>query len=415
MKATGAVTVGAVGLNFLGADDLFIQTLKPILPKVSGQNDFDEKIVNTTCWIGKQECGMKARVINGRIIKVEGHPDHPRNNGRLCPKGSAQLHGVYDPYRVKAPLRRVNAKGDAGEWQEISWDEATTIVGTKIAEAKARGNGSLVWQKGRSKAGNFYDTAFVKATDSTKLHHGGYCSDAAYRAAEITVGGHGGIHPDFKNTEYLLSYGWSMTTSGGNKMCWLTWPQQFMDARERGMKVTTLDPFRHSMGNHTDAWLPIKPGSDLAFFLALGHQLVANGTIDEPYLKAHTNSGFLVKNDGKYLRVDDKEQVWDATKGRAVDHDAADANPAIDGTYTVGGASVKPAFQVFKEHLEQYSPDWAAEITGISAAKIRQLATELGENAHIGETITIDGVELPYRPVAFMGYHVSQQELGFQV
>lgn len=414
VKTAGAVSVGAASVKFLGADSLFVQTLTPVLPKVSGQGSFNEKIVPTTCWIGKQECGMNARVINDRIVKLDGHPSHPRNNGRLCPKGSAQLHAVYDPYRVKAPLKRTNAKGQTGEWQEISWDEANTTVGTKIVEARARGNGALVWQKGRSKAKKFYDTAFVKTTGATKLHHGAYCSDAAYRAAEITVGGHGGIHPDFHHTKFLLSYGWSMTTSGGNKMCWLTWPQQFMDARERGMKVATLDPFRSSMGNHTDSWMPIKPGSDLAFFLALAHQLVANRTIDVPYLKAHTNSGFLVKSDGKYLRANDKEQVWDAKKGMAVDHDADGADPAIEGSYTVGGVNVKPAFQVFKDHVSTTTPEWAEGITGISAATIRKLASDLDANAHIGETITIDGVELPYRPVAFMAYHVSQQELGFQ-
>lgn len=413
-QAAGAVSIGAVGLKFLGADDLFIQTLKPILPKAKAQLDINEEVIPTTCWIGKQDCGMLAHVVNGRIVKFEGHPDHPRNRGKLCPKGIAQISAVYDPYRVKAPLKRANQKGVSGEWQEISWDEALTIVGDRVKDVLARDKKLLVWQKGRSKAKNFYDNAFVKASGATKLHHGAFCSDAAYRACEITLGGHGGVHPDFKHVNYLLSYGWNLTSSGGNKFCWLTWPQQFVPARERGMKVVTLDPFRHSMGPHTDEWLPNKPGSDLAFFLALGNVLVEKGYIDEEYLKKHTNSPFLIKDDGYFLRVEDKEQVWDASTGSARPHDAEGVEPALEGEYTVGGTRVKTAFQLFKEHVAQYTPEWAAGITDLPAEKIRKVAEELGENAMIGSKIVIDGIELPYRPVGIMGYHVSQQELGFQ-
>ena len=98
----------------------------------------DEKWMPTTCWIGKQECGMLARVVDGRIVKFEGHPDHPRNRGTLCVKGQAQIMSIYDPYRVKAPLLRTNGKGMPGEWREISWDEALTIVGEEVSEVRAR-------------------------------------------------------------------------------------------------------------------------------------------------------------------------------------------------------------------------------------------------------------------------------------
>ena len=64
----------------------------------------------TTCWIGKQDCGMLARRIDGRVIKFEGHPANPRNNGTLCPKGQAQIISLYDPNRVKTPLVRTNGQ-----------------------------------------------------------------------------------------------------------------------------------------------------------------------------------------------------------------------------------------------------------------------------------------------------------------
>jgi anaerobic selenocysteine-containing dehydrogenase len=409
IKASGATAATVVLSKYI-----FDWPWQPLLASNETQAITGEKWVPTTCWIGKQECGILARIVDGRIVKLEGHPGHPRNLGTLCVKGQAQLMSIYDPYRVKAPLLRTNAKGVPGEWREISWDEALTLVSNKIKEVREKDKRLLLWQKGRSKAGDFYDDAFVKASGATKVGHGAYCSDAAYRALEYTFGFHGGIHPDFRHCDYLISYGWGLTSSGGNKLCWLTWPREFVFARERGMKVVTLDPWRRSMGPHTDEWLPNRPGSDMAFFLALANVLLENGYIDQDYLVKYTNSPFLVQEDGTFLREGDKELVWDLNSGSAKPYDESGIAPTLDGSYTVGGKRVKTAFQLFKEDNAKYTPEWASSICDLPAGNIRKVAMELGENAHIGSTIVIDGVKLPYRPVGIMAYHVSQQELGFQ-
>ena len=156
---------------------------------------------------------------------------------------------------------------------------------------------------------DLYDDGFVNATGATKMGHGAYCSDAAYRAMEYTYGMHGGMHPDVRYCNYLISWGWGLTSSGGNKTCWLTWPQQFLDARDRGMKHITIDPWRRGVGPHTDEWLPIKPVTELAFWLAIINILMTKGFIDQEYLTKHTNAPSLVKADGYYFKVDDKEQV----------------------------------------------------------------------------------------------------------
>jgi anaerobic selenocysteine-containing dehydrogenase len=409
---TSAVATGFAALaHFTFGDSLGTLISKSQL----SSSETNEEWVPTTCWVGKQDCGMLVRRVNGRIVKLEGHPNHPRNRGTLCPKGQGQIMAFYDPYRIKAPLKRTNEKGVPGKWQEISWDEALTTVGNKIKEIRTINPKLILWQKGRSKAKKFYDNAFVKACGALKLGHGAYCSDVGYRALEYTIGFHGVLHPDFKHCNYLINWGWNALNAGGNKLCWITWTQQFIEARERGMKVVTLDPRKWGVAHHTDEWYPIKPGTDLAFFLALANVLIANGYIDEEYLKKYTNSPFLVKEDGYFLRDDEgKEQVWDKVSAKNVPYDTEGIDPALEGEFTVNGQTVKPAFQVFKEHVAQYTPEWAANICDISAETIRSIALELGENAKIGSTIVIDGVELPYRPVAIMGYHVTQQELGFQ-
>ncbi|MBM2831620.1 MAG: molybdopterin oxidoreductase, partial [Dehalococcoidia bacterium] len=326
----------------------------------------------------------------------------------------AQIQSFYDPYRVKAPLKRTNAKGVSGEWKEISWDEALTLAGEKIKEVRKKDKRLLIWQKGRSKSGAFYDTAFVKASGATYMGHGTYCSDAGYRALEYTIGQHGVLHPDFRHCNYLVNVGWNLTNSGGNKFCWIVWPRQFLEAKKRGMKMVTLDPRKRAVGPHTDEWLPIRPGTDLAFFLALANVLVEKGFIDREYLTKHTNSPFLVQENGHFLKVAGKEQVWDNLSKAAAAHDAKGIEPALEGDFSVEGKKVKTAFQLLKEHVAKYTPEWASDICGLPAESIRKVGENLGEKAMIGSTVVLEGVKLPYRPVGIMAYHMAQQELGFQ-
>jgi anaerobic selenocysteine-containing dehydrogenase len=409
-----AVTGGAlVASRFLAGK---LETLVAASPdKVAA---LAEDWIPTTCWIGKQDCGILARRVNGRVVALEGHPEHPRNRGTLCPKGFAQIMAIYDPNRVKAPLIRTNEKGVPGTWRQVSWDEALDLVAAKIVEVVARDKRLLIWQKGRSKAKKFYDEAFVKSSGATKLHHGAFCSDAGYRALEYTLGPHAVLHPDFRHTRYLLSWGWNITGGGGNKTCWLTWTQQLLAAKERGIKVVDIDPRRRSAAHFADEWLPIRPATDLALALALCNALIQQGTVDWEYLRKYTNAPFLVQEDGTFLRSgageDAKELVWDETAGEAVAHDSEGVAPALEGEFTVGGVKVKPAFQLFQEHVAQYTPEWAADVCGLPAEQIRHVAQELGANAMIGSTIEVDGMTLPYRPVAIMAYHMAQQELGFQ-
>jgi len=431
--------------------------------------EFSEITVPTTCWIGKQDCGLLARVLTqtidgksiNRIIKLEGNPRHPRNLGKLCPKGAAQLQAVYDYNRVKWPLRRINAKGQPGQFIRISWSDAYNEVQAQLEDAKVNAK-AILWQKGRSKAKSFYDNGFEKALASwaspdtvvSKVGHGSYCSDAGYRAAEYTLGLHGVISPDFAHTQYLLSWGWGLTTSGGNKFCWLTWPQKFTAARHRSenplKKVVVLDPNRRQTGPHSDEWLPNRPGSDLAFFLGIAHYLVTgdaagfdSGLIDQDYLKNHSNAPFLIRSEGRIL-VDETsglEQVWDPSindgEGGPVDYDTAqDSQLLFETVHYVDGEEVVPAYQVYVNHLQgfnwngtltregfeindpsnpprPYTTDWADAVCDLPSGSVARIARELFENAQIGSTIELEGVTLPYRPVSMMAYHVAQQELGF--
>ena len=438
---------------------------------------YTEELVPTTCWIGKQDCSMLARVltqkvkINGKereirrvvrfygLMSEDGKYYNPRNKGTLCPKGVGQISALYDYNRVKAPLKRVNKKGEQGRFVEISWDEALSEIAKRLQKTKQNGE-YVLWQKGRSKAKKFYDRAFVNALKSYldgrvyKVGHGAYCSDTGYRACEYTIGRHGVLNPDWKYTNYVINIGAGLTTSGGNKLCFITWPQMMVEAKKRGAKIVHIDPYERPAGPHADEWIPIKPSTDLAFFLGIANYLVTNGYVDREYLRKYTNAPFLVVKtrnskdnddiDGLFARVVEvdengeptskKELVMDSD-GRVKPYDEA-SKPELEGEFDVpenlsikvithngeiidvpSDAKLKPAYQVLKEQLRDYTPDWADKVCGLPPMTTARIARELWENSGIkeGKTITIDGETLPLRPVSFMMYHVTQNELGFQL
>lgn len=383
-------------------------------PGLASESLSADEWVASACWIGKQDCGILARKSGSRIVKLEGNPAHPRNSGTLCPKGMAQISALYDPNRVRVPLIRTNPKGEPGHFREASWDEALDLVASKVKQALAKDPKLVVWQKGRSKSKAVYDDALTQALGVEKLHHGAFCSDAGYRASEYTIGLNGVLHPDYRYSELVIHWGYDLTNAGGNKLCWITFPRQFLEARERGAKVITVDPRLHGAGPHVGMWVPIRPGTDIALALAICQELIRMDVIDREYLRRYTNAPFLVGADGRFLRSGDKELVWDLTLGRAVPYDES-TNPALEGTYVHGDSAAKPAFQAFKEHIASATPEWAANICGVDARTISAMAKEIADAAHIGSTRVVDGVAVPYRPVGIHTYHMVQQERGFQL
>src|SRR2546430_16668884 len=88
-----------------------------------------------TCRECTAGCGLHAKVREGRVIKLEGNPDSPINQGRLCPRGHAALQVLYNPDRVTDPMPRTATR----ERQKITWGDA---IGRLAAQVKAaRGTG----------------------------------------------------------------------------------------------------------------------------------------------------------------------------------------------------------------------------------------------------------------------------------
>ena len=97
----------------------------------------EETWVATSCGQCYCQCGIRAKVVNGIVTKIEGNPKAPAGQGRICSKGSAGVMLMYDPYRVNYPLKRTNPQKGIGvdpQWKRITWDEAMDTI---IAKLKA--------------------------------------------------------------------------------------------------------------------------------------------------------------------------------------------------------------------------------------------------------------------------------------
>ena len=93
----------------------------------------DDRIVRSACQACHCECGVFVHVKDGKVVKIEGDPEHPMNEGAMCVKGLAYTQLLYHPDRLKYPLKRAGARGE-GKWQRISWDEALDTIADKFKE-----------------------------------------------------------------------------------------------------------------------------------------------------------------------------------------------------------------------------------------------------------------------------------------
>ena len=96
-----------------------------------------EVVVPTLCGACHNNCGILVHVVDGKIRRIEGNPDHPFNRGTLCPKGPCMHELVSSPHRIQRPLLRAGERGER-KWKEISWDEALDLMAAKLTEIREK-------------------------------------------------------------------------------------------------------------------------------------------------------------------------------------------------------------------------------------------------------------------------------------
>ena len=369
------------------------------------QSKLQSKLVTTSCGMCYIGCGIKVLVEDGVVVNIEGNPDNPQNRGMMCAKGKAGFMNLYNPNRVKVPLKRTNPNKGIDEdpgWKEISWDEAIDTVVAQLE--RIRDNPKKLWIQAWEVMGDnmFWLPAFGSAFGSCQnnVTSSPTCGKVVH-PVEFFSGG--GFHqqPDLHYADYCIlvgtQFGFASRGSFNHHLL------DMAEARARGMKVVVVDPVGGYAASKANEWIPIRPGTDAAFALSMLQVLLNElGIYDEPFLKNKTNAPYLVGSDGRYVRdaKTKKPLVYDAADCKIRTHDDPGLrDPAITGSFDAQSKQGRPAFELLREHVAKYSPETTEKITTIPAATVRRIAREFGQAARIGETITIDGVELPYRPV----------------
>ncbi len=375
-------------------------------PGADGHGTADPSWVPTTCRMCLVNCHVLVHREDGRIDNVIGNPDSPRNRGRMCAKGKSGIMNHYNLNRVAHPLRRTNPNKGIGVdpgFVEISWDEAISTIATKLKKVAAEDPRKLyiqTWEDGDLAA---WLGAMVPAVGTPYHQTGvsGTCGKTIHTIQYLTAGGFWD-EVDFEHCNYLIDVGTQQgvaTREGFNHSV----PDCATARVERGMKLVVVDPIGNNAAAKANEWLPIRPGTDAAFGLGMLHVLLNEVRIfDAEYLQRHTNAPYLVGADRRYVRDPEtkKPLIFDAASGTAKTHDDPTlTTPALEGEFAVHGQKAKTAFQLLRERAAEFPPEVVETITSIPAERLRRIAREFGEAAQIGSTITIDGVELPYRPV----------------
>ncbi|MFN2364510.1 MAG: molybdopterin-dependent oxidoreductase [Halarsenatibacteraceae bacterium] len=272
----------------------------------------------TLCNTCGSQCGAWAYVKNGRIWKVEGHEDHAWSMGKLCARSHGGLRWVYDPDRIKQPLKRVGE----GEFEPISWNQALDEISEKLEHIiNEYGPQAVGYGHYPRSTGTFYGNRFMYALGvSTVCTHLTSCSAARNTGFLYSMGGV--PEADLSNSKYVLMIG--RNHGGGIKTGHM---KKVSEAIAGDTKVVCVDPRQNDIAKLADKWVPIMPGTDLAMVLAISNEIIQNGWYDEKFVNEHA----------------------------------------------VG-------FEEYAENIKEYTPEWAEDISDVPADTIREMAKDLGEN-----------------------------------
>ena len=229
------------------------------------------------------QCGIKAYVKDGKVIKIEGDEDHPINKGIVCTKGMSNRQYIYSDRRIRTPLRRTGERGE-GKFEPISWDEAYRIIAEKLNGIKQTdGPEAVAFFSEYSKWYRPFFKRFAYAFGSPNYStESSSCFTSGYMAHKIDTG-YGGS-PDFGNTD--LVFGWALNPFYSNHIL----ARNIVRLKEKGVKFIIAEPrITPTTVGIADLHLRLRPGTDGALALAIANELITNGWIDEDYIDKYVH------------------------------------------------------------------------------------------------------------------------------
>lgn len=319
----------------------------------------EDKRVTSSCTVNcGSRCPLLLAVKDGQIIRVDpeegGDDELGSQQIRACVRGRSIRQRIYSAERLKKPQKRVGKRG-SGQWQEISWDEAFTLIADKLKDLiSTHGNESIYLNYGTGVLGATIATSWPpRATAISRLmncvggyldHYNDYSAGNVEAALDFHYGGWvtSNSNDDTRNSKLVVMFGnnpHETRMSGGGELFVTQKAKQ-----ESGHKVIIIDPrLSDTVQNLADQWVPIRPGTDAALVAGMVHVMIAEDLHDQAFLDKYC-SGF-------------------------------------DEAHLPKGA---PANSSYRAYIEGKGPDgiektpqWAARITGVPAQTIIALAREI--------------------------------------
>lgn len=365
-----------------------------------------DKIVRSShfvnCWY-QAHCAWNVYVKDGLVWREEQvgdypqtNPDVPDPNPRGCQKGCCFSERMYDPGRVRYPLKRVGPRG-SGRWKRLSWDEALAEIADQMLDTiTEHGSDRVVWDVGPLYTEGTMTAAHqrhVVLLDSTTLDMNTEIGDG-HRGVAETFGkiGFERSADDYMYSDLILIWGSNPLYTQIPNAHYLT------EARYKGAEVVCIAPDYSASSVHADSFVPVRPGCDAALALGVAHVLISEDWIDRGFIAEQSDLPFLVREDtNRFLRAsdmkrggrDDEFYVHDAGAGvvkaprRSLELDGL--APSLEGRFeaklaTGENVAVRTVFSILRERIEaSYSPEQVSRLCGTPVPAIRNLAERLGK------------------------------------
>lgn len=294
LQYIGAGGIGAVGGVLYG--ESIERDVELLIPQVIPPEDYSPGIAtwyNTVCNQCSAGCGISVRIREGKAKKIEGNPVHPVSQGRLCARGQAGLNALYNPDRIRTPLRNAGQRG-SGKFDEISWDEALTTVGSRIGRLRIEDQSSRVRLLTGRVRGHL-DELFAQFMDllgSSHYQQYDFTYPSALKAAnKISFGIDQLPYYDIENADFLLSFGADYLGTWISPVHHSLAYGRLRQGREgRRGKTVQIEPRMSLSGASADEWLAARPGTEGLLALGMAHVLVSEGHYGDSDRQAWTRA-----------------------------------------------------------------------------------------------------------------------------
>ena len=243
-------------------------------------------------------CAMFLHVKDGKVVKVEGDPDSPITQGRLCPRCIALDEVMYSPKRITHPMVRDPKDRGKDAWREVTWDEAYDLIETKVRQIWADyGPESIFTITGTGRESTLYAPAYTSSVlmspNNANVLSGTSCYGPRCTIANYQLGAgypeldYAAFFPDryddprYEVPKYIMLWGKNPIYSSGDGF----FGHAIIDLMKRGSKLIVIDPRVTWLATRAEWHLQLRPGTDAALAMAMANVIIQEDLYDHEFVE----------------------------------------------------------------------------------------------------------------------------------